>query len=205
MINNTIKQDRQRSSPTKTKRTAKKITVSYLHNSGLFYLQRFASSRNNFISVMDRKIRKSCRDHPDQDYTACRAMLETLTETFERCGLLNDTLYVNSLIQSLQQRGLSRSGTISKLIQKGIPKDMALNALQQTDEPVHAEIDSAFIFARRKKLGPFATKPEKQNGKKAFAAFARAGYSYETARTVLNTEHDAGIKHSTQSAQSTIE
>jgi regulatory protein len=62
----------------------KKITAQYLHNAGLYYLQRFAASRGQFRSVMLRKIRRSCMEHREQDYEACAALVEKIVEKFER-------------------------------------------------------------------------------------------------------------------------
>ncbi len=58
----------------------KKITESYLHNSGLYYLQRFSASSEHFRSVMMRKVKKSCMHHTDQDYDACAVMVDKLVE-----------------------------------------------------------------------------------------------------------------------------
>jgi regulatory protein len=189
MYAHTIKNTQQRSSPAEGRKKPKKITQSYLHNAGLYYLQRFASSRQNFITVMDRKIRKSCHVHTDQNYESCKAMLETLADTFERSGLLNDDLYINGMIQSLRRRGYSRSGILQKLTVKGITRDVALTKLQQNDnDGIDEEWEAALKFARKRKLGPYATKTDENSTKKFFASLARAGYSYDTARKILNAD-----------------
>lgn len=192
MTESTIKNGKQRSSPDKVTRRAKKITPQYLHNAGLYYLQRFAASKKQFASVMDRKIRKSCKDHPEQDYENCKRMLDTLVDTFERCGLLNDDLYLESMIDSLRRRGLSRSTILQKLAHKGIDRPMTIKKMQQKDDNQDTENAAATKFAQKKKLGPFSKvkSDDPKDRNKAFAAFARAGFSYDTARKILNAEID---------------
>ena len=193
MSESTIKNTPQRSSPSGSKRKPKKITDSYLHNAGLFYLQRFASSRKNFIAVMDRKIRKSCREHPEQDYNSCKLLLEKTADTFERSGLLNDTVFAEGLISSLRRRGLSRSAVLQKLQQKGIGRNDALPKLQHFDEQTadDAELQAALKFAQKKRIGPFSTKPEDDKSiKKFYSIFARGGFCYEIAQKVLKTDSD---------------
>lgn len=201
MSAHTIKNTPQRSSPAlpennkrRERKIPKKITESYLHNSGLYYLQRFASSRQNFISVMERKIKKSCFEHKEQDFETLKMLLGTLADKFEGCGLLNDDLYIDGMIQSLRRRGLSRSGILQKLAMKGIKRDAAILKLQTQEEAqdpdISPEFEAALKFARRKKIGPYSTKESDDGKQKFFATFARAGYSYDIARKILNANLD---------------
>lgn len=173
---------------------AQKITESYLHNAGLYYLQRFASSTTQFRRVMKRKIDKSCQDHPDQDKEACLLMLETLIEKFVRSGLLNDDLYTASTVRSLRTRGTSQKAIITKMATKGIAEDQARKALKSWDEDSgHSDIKAALTLARKKRLGPYfkgdkAEASSLQN--KWLSSMARAGFDFETARKVLTLTAD---------------
>ena len=90
------------------KRVARKITQSYLQNSGLYYLQRYAASESHFKSVMARKIDRSLTDHPSLDKNQCLEWLDEVAEKFVKAGYLNDERYATGLLQSLQIKGRSQ-------------------------------------------------------------------------------------------------
>lgn len=173
------------------KKIQKKITESYLHNAGLHYLQRFASSTGNFRRVMASKIARSCRAHPDQDMNECLKVLDSLIEKFQRSGLLDDKTYADGAVRSLRLKGASAGAILKKMQMKGVPPGAISEALRTFDENSGSggDFSAAARYVRRRKLGPYATKKENKP-EKDLAALARAGYSYEIAQRVLrmNTE-----------------
>lgn len=176
---------------TRRRSLPKKITESYLHNAGLHYLGRFAASSARFRAVMMRKVKRSCDAHKDQDAAACAALVDALVRKFESAGLLGDDLYARGAVQSLRRRGKSRRHILEHLKTKGIDPALALEKLASHDadeheDPLQAERQAALIYARKKKLGPFRTR-ENQTAEKELSSMARAGFSYETVRFVLNT------------------
>jgi len=183
---------RQNNKPRRTvKKTPKKITASYLHNAGLYYLQRFAASKAHFKTVMMRKVRLSCAAHPDQDFLACEALVDALLDTFERAGLLNDPVYAKAQVTSLRRRGTSKKIIAMKLKTKGLDQALTLETIEGHDtdhgtDSDAAELEAAFIHARKKKLGPFRTRGENRP-EKDLSNMARAGFSYDTARSVLQS------------------
>lgn len=174
------------------KKIPKKITETYLHNSGLYYLQRFSASTAHFKSVLMRKVKRSCLAHPDQDLEACRAMVEALAARFEASGLLNDTVYARGMADSLRRRGRSRKAITAKLTERGLRKDQIEAALETLRDESgvaesEAELAAALKFARRKRIGPFrAGEKDPALLRKDLAALARAGFSYDTARKALD-------------------
>lgn len=180
----------------KAKKSApKKITTTYLHNAGLYYLERFACSKQHFINVMIRKVKKSCAAHVDQDFEACRQMVTDLADRFEESGLLNDTLYTQGVVASMRRKGASTSAITQKLKSKGI--ENSKEVLGEYDQAEHvtsrdAEFSAALVFAQKKKIGPyFISGAREQNisqhaqNKKWLSAFARAGFSYEISSKVI--------------------
>ena len=172
----------------------RKISESYLHNSGLYYLERFAASKKHFKFVMKRKCRRSCMHHENQDYDICADMVDALADKFEKSGLLDDDLYTNGLVTSLRRKGLSRSAIINKMRVKGIETDRTMDALNKLDNDNNensddAEKKAALRLARKKKIGPYFI-GEEQNIKKSLGIFARAGFSYQIAQTILNIDID---------------
>ena len=168
----------------------KKITETYLSNAGAYYLQRYAASTAQFRTVMTRKIDRSCRAHPDQDRETCIAMLDRLVDKFAGLGYLNDDGYARSMVTSLCQRGLSYRSILMKLQNRGLSSgqiDAALNQYHYDHQITSMETErkAALKLARKKKVGPYAPDGNWDRNK-ALAAFARAGFSFELARTVLD-------------------
>ncbi len=184
----------------KEKRPPKKITPTYLHNSGIYYLERFVASKSHFISVMTRKVKRSCMHHKDQVFDDCVKMVHDTADKFEEMGLLNDALYTNGMVTSLRRRGMSRNAIIQKMRVKGIDRIRTIEALERLDEEQYdndkdAEICAALRLARKKKMGPFKVSDERidvvseammKEQKKHLARFARAGFSYQIAKTILD-------------------
>lgn len=172
------------------RKTPKKITENYLHNAGLYYLQRYASSASNFRAVMLRKVKRSCLTHTEQNYEECARLVDKLTEKFIAAGLLDDQLYTRSMVTSLRRRGKSTRAIHSTLAAKGLSAGAIEHALDEIDTDSHenwseAERQAALTFARKKRLGPWRGE-KKEDLKKELSQMARAGFSYETSRNVLH-------------------
>lgn len=173
-------------SSARTKKTPKRITADYLHNSGLYYLQRFSASSGQFHKVMMRKVMKSCAYHKDQNPDDAARLVDALVAKFIAGGLLNDGLYTRGAVHSLRRAGKSRQVIMARLSQKGIDKSLiaesisAFDAEYGDDDP---EYTAALTFVQKKKL---RTRPPQ----KALAALARAGFSYDLARRVLDVRGD---------------
>lgn len=188
----------------RTPKRPRKITKSYLHNSGLYYLERFAASKAHFKVVMKRKAKRSCLYHTDQDYDACADMVDTLADKFEELGLLNDALYTRGCVEGFRRRGLSRSAILNKMRHKGIERDATLEVLSKIDAEIYdgedlSEKRSALKLARKKKLGPYSIAGKmddlddderRKAQQRALGAFARAGFSYVLSRWALDLTPD---------------
>ncbi|AGH97732.1 regulatory protein RecX [Micavibrio aeruginosavorus] len=179
-------------------RPPKKVTPEYLRNSGLYYLQRFASSTAHFRSVMVRKIDRSCRAHADLNRDECLQWLDSMIEDFIRQGLLNDHLYAEGAVNSLRRRGLSRRAIMNRLQVKGLDGE-TVNALLATHDAEQTggvqdqdagDLHAALKLARRKRIGPFATPGKDVDRDKAIAAMGRAGFSYDIARRIMDMTPD---------------
>ena len=175
--------------PKKTKKIPRKITERYLRNSGLFYLQKFTASSGHFKTVMARKIKKSCYAHKDQDYEQCLELLDKVTEAFIEEGYLDDAGYLKGMVSSLRYSGKSRKEITARLVQKRLNVSDIVHALDQYDidnenDFEDAEFYAALKFARKKRIGPY-DHIQKYEVEKVLNMFARKGFSYDTARRVL--------------------
>ena len=174
------------------KRAPKKISESYLHNAGLYYLERFAASSNHFKRVMMRKIDKSCYHHKDQSREDCIILLNKVTVKFQELGLLNDDSYTKAMVHTFRRRGLSARMIHAKLREKGLSADIIEKALNDYAEqlPDNADLLSGLRLARRKKIGPFTRPDEETNNEKALAILARAGYSYDICQKIIEMDDE---------------
>ncbi len=177
------------------KKIPKRITESYLHNSGLYYLERYSASSAHFRSVMLRKSKRSCMVHTDQNIEECAALIDALIVKFERSGLLNDEVYLNSMITSYRRKGLSLRMIEQKLSAKGLSRDRIKEYVYKHDTRENdngdcennAELKAAAIFCRRKKIGSFAL-TTKNEPEKELARLGRAGFGFDIARKILELD-----------------
>lgn len=172
----------------------KKITEKYLHNAGLSYLERFPASSAHFKTVMMRKIDRSCRYHKDQNRENCETLLTALIEKFQDWALLDDDAYLKGMVTSYRRRGLAARQIEMKLLHKGLQKDKILKEIKKYDreeleDEQNGDFHAALIFARKKRLGPFDHK-ERYTPEKALGSLARAGYSYDIAKRIIELSEE---------------
>lgn len=172
----------------KKPRIPKKITESYLHNSGLYYLERFAASSEHFRKVMLRKVERSCFHHKDQNKQDCMEMVDQLVNRFRTSGLLDDETYTRGTVTSLRRRGLSARAIQNRLKQKGLPDTLIQKHLSAIDEECgdDSELCAALRLIKRRRLGAFQTTEKENAQEKALASLARSGFSYDIAIKALN-------------------
>lgn len=188
---------RDRKTERQKKRAPRKATPKYLENAALYYLQRFATSAENLRRVLTRKVDRSAHFHgtdPDEG----RAQVEDIIGRFLRSGLLDDDAYARARVQSLHRRGNSARVIRGKLKQKGVGDDIIAAALdargEDTEDGEDPELTAAVTLAKRRRLGPFSTKPpDGEQREKHLAALARAGFSYDVARRVIDGKDIDGI------------
>lgn len=172
-------------------RKPRKITPSYLENSALFYLQRYATSVENFHQVMKRKIDRSCLFHeeaPAQHYP----LINDLIEKFKRAGLLDDNVYAQSKARSLRRKGSSTRMIEQTLRTKGVDDVTIDHAITETDTELgftnkDPDFESAKAYIKRRRLGIYRKRKDDRSDQKDLASLARAGYSYYMAKKALDS------------------
>ncbi len=179
------KRERQQSPPP--------ITAERLEKAALGYLERFSATAASLRRVLTRRVDRSARDH-GTDPVEGMAWIEALLQRHLRSGLLDDTVYAEAKTSSLRRRGASARAIRDKLASKGVDQQTAAAALSRTDQDAghcddagSADESAARALARRRRLGPFrpqATRTEQRN--RDLATLGRAGFSYETARRVID-------------------
>lgn len=175
--------------PAKARRGPRRATARHLENAALYYLQRFASSSANLRRVLMRKVTRSARFH-GTDPEAGAALVDVLIARFEKSGLLDDRTYAEGRVQTLRRRGDSARLIRAKLAAKGLDGETIESALAAcVDDAGDPELAAAAALARRRRLGPYRDRRARRAMfEKDLAALARAGFSYDVARRVMEAE-----------------
>ncbi|MCK5446196.1 MAG: regulatory protein RecX [Rhodospirillaceae bacterium] len=174
----------------KKPRVVRKMTEPRLANIALHYLERYSSSAENLRRVLERRVYKSLRAHPDLDEPTTRGWIDTLIERYLEVGLLDDQAYAQTRTRSMLDRGEAPRSIAMKLAQKGINADGAKEALSQLEQDFpEPELQAALTVTRKKRLGPYRD-PEMREEKRDrdLAALARSGFSYDTAKKMIDAE-----------------
>lgn len=190
------------------RRPRTKISADWLERVALAHLQRFSSSSENLRRVLDRRIYKVARaahhaaeeQDPGSGEAAREAILAAgaellppLIERYVSSGLLNDQAYAEGRARALHRQGHPARAIQARLRAKGVPPEViegALAALEEArgDGP-SPELEAAILRARRKRLGPYRADSDRADRRQRdLAALARAGFSFDIARQVIDAE-----------------
>ena len=107
--------------------------------------------------------------------------IESIIDKLEKNNFINDNRYLLSKINYLSQSGKSIKYISNYLLKKGIDKQDIENGINKfNDDNLNWEINSAQLFAKKKKLLESDEIYEKK-----LAKMARAGFSYEICKKIL--------------------
>ncbi len=173
---------------TRKQRLPKKTTERSLKNVALYYLQRYASSSANLKSVLMRRVHRSSAHH-GSSMEEGELLVDGVVARLQELGLLNDAAFAEAQAISMHRRGNSRRAIKMKLFKKGLGSgdiDAALRSLEEEFED--SEFIAAAALARRRRLGPYRDGGvRKELYEKDLATIARAGFSYNIAKQVVET------------------
>jgi regulatory protein len=172
----------------RSRRPGKVVTATYLENAGLYYLGRFAATRERVRQVLMRKVQRSAKEHGTDPQEGAQ-IIEKLLDRWVDQGLVRDRDLALSKAGSLQRRGTSLRGIRAKLGAAGVESadaDAAITRLrEETDGDL--DLDAAWSLARRRKLGPYRREEDREdNRQRDLGSLARAGFSYATAHRVID-------------------
>ena len=144
------------------------------------YLSKYDSSKKNLLDVLKRKIFRL--DLSGREKSKLIKTLENIIIKLEEYNLIDDNKYCSAKIYSLSRSGKSKNFIVNYLIKKGVDKLEIQNNLQIfEDSNNNWELNSAKFFAKKKKLLESSDSYEKKLSK-----MARAGFSYEICKQILN-------------------
>lgn len=173
------------------RKVPRKVSAQSLDNAALFYLARFSAPSAQLRRVLLRRVDKSVKAH-GTDPAEGRRLVDELIERYRRSGLVDDAAYAAGKARSLRRRGTSRAVIGRTLRAKGLSaadSDAALKGLTDESGAGDDEFATAARLAQRKRLGPFRPQSARAElRQRDMAALARAGFSYDVARRVVDAE-----------------
>jgi regulatory protein len=168
------------------------IPPSLIEEWALAYLGHYASSAENLRRVLLRRVwrRVGAGTQTDKEVSAA---IDALIVRYRKARLLDDSAYADGQVRRGQARGRSLRQIAAGLQAKGIGAEEAAAALAALRQgTVDPDLAAAVAFARRRGFGPFCRGPTGgADGRRAHAAFARAGFARQTAERVLAARDEA--------------
>ncbi|NSZ65314.1 recombination regulator RecX [Agrobacterium tumefaciens] len=159
--------------------------LSWARNSALYRLEQRMMTEKQLRDAITRKAREKFEDI---SHAQIKALGEFAVTFAYGIKALDDTAYAEIAVRSGQRSGKSKRGLAQKLQIKGIDRETAAVALQETNDLV-----AAVIFARKRAFGPFRrVELDEKRKSKEFSAFARNGFGFEIgAKVMAMTVEDA--------------
>ncbi len=144
------------------------------------YLSKYDSSKKNLLNILKKKIFRLRIASIEKNKLI--NLLDGIIIKLEKNGLIDDKKYTDSKVLSLSNSGKSKNFILNFLLKKGVNKIDIQNSLNSfNDRDDNWELSSAKIFARKKKL-----LDSKESYEKRLAKMARAGFSYEISKKILD-------------------
>ncbi|HET7816720.1 MAG TPA: RecX family transcriptional regulator [Sphingomicrobium sp.] len=160
------------------RRSLPPLRAEQLHELALRYVGRYATTRAKLAAYLGRKLRERGWDGGGEPPVA------QLVERFARSGLVDDAAFAMAKSRSLVERGYGAGRVRQALRAAGVDEEDG----REARELAAAEAASAALrFARRRRIGPFATATaDPKTRERALAAMVRAGHAFEIARRLVD-------------------
>ncbi|WP_370182897.1 regulatory protein RecX [Alteriqipengyuania sp.] len=157
------------------------LNEASLRDLALSYAGRYATTAAKLKHYLQRKLRT--RGWAGEAEPA----LDALIERFVELGYINDVAFAETRTRDLLRRGYGARRVAKALHHAGVDTDE-----HDLAPPSEAETRAAALaFARRRRLGPFATdRPDERGREKQLAALVRAGHDFDTARALVDAESE---------------
>ena len=143
------------------------------------YLSKYSSSKANLVIILKKKVGRLKIEKKDK-YILYNS-IENIIKDLEKNNFINDYNYTLSKIALFFHQGKSRMYIKSYFQEKRIDKDIIDKTFEKFEEEnSNWEIESAKIFAKKKRLSKYIDDKEK-----SLAKLARAGFNYEISKKIL--------------------
>ena len=152
------------------------LDAKQLEELALRYVGRYATTRAKLTAYLARKLRERGWEGQREPE------LERLASRFSDLGYVDDAAFALARSRALSSRGYGKRRLEQTLRVAGVAEADSAAARDHADE---AAVEAALRYARRRRIGPFASGAlEPRLREKAIAAMVRAGHSFALARAI---------------------
>ncbi|PZT91937.1 MULTISPECIES: regulatory protein RecX [Sphingomonas] len=146
-----------------------------LERAALRYVERYATTRAKLVAYLHRKLRERGREGEID--------VDALADRMAELRYVDDRAFAEARVASMTRRGLGARRVRDALRQAGVGEEKTSEFHDTLEEGAEG---AALAFARRKRIGPFATVPvERDRREKQIAAMVRAGHAPALARRIV--------------------
>jgi regulatory protein len=167
-------------SRSRSKRAVPPLNPEQLHELALRYVGKYATTRSKLGGYLQRKIRERGWSGPEEP------AVDALVQRMAKSGLVDDATYALSKARSLSERGYGIGRVGQALRASGVDEEDGAEARELAEDRA---ADAAIRFARRRRIGPFASeRADPRTREKSLAAMVRAGHGFDLARRLVDWE-----------------
>ena len=152
--------------------------ISDLVKYAVNYLSKYSSSKTNLERILKNKIRRE-KIEKKEKFILYKLIPEVIKK-LEKNNFINDYNYATSKVNIFILNGKSKTFIKNYLFKKGIDEKLSSEIFMElNEENSNWEIESARTFARKKNF------QKNNNNEKNLSKMARAGFSYEIAKKII--------------------
>ena len=153
--------------------------ISDLVKYAINYLSKYSSSKKNLERILKNKIRRTNIEKKEK--LILYKLIPEVIKKLEKNNFINDYNYATSKVNIFISNGKSKIFIKNYLYKKGIDEKLSSEIFAElNEEDSNWEIESARTFARKKNF-----QKNNNNNEKKLSKMARAGFSYEIAKKIL--------------------
>jgi len=154
----------------------KPLDAAALDRLALRYVERFQTTRGKLAAYLARKVRERGWAGPPADPAA-------IAERMADLGYVDDRAYAESKAAALGRRGLGARRVAGALTQAGVGE---ADRAEVAPAVAAQAVEAALRFARRRRIGPWATaQPDRAGTERQLAQMLRAGHPIDLSRRIV--------------------
>ena len=154
------------------------------------YLEKYSPSKQQLkVYLLKKYLTKFNGTKSRKDITK---LIDTILDNLESNKLINDEMYSDSKARMLLRRGYSVNKINQSLKNKGIKYEHIKKSLDKIkSNNIEPDFVSALKLCKRRRVGPIRPTANRELFyKKDMGILARAGFSYEMSKRILELDHD---------------
>jgi regulatory protein len=169
-------------------------TIEDIRNFAYTYLEKYSPSKQQLRTYLFKKMTKINQKISSKKETF--NLIDTVISSLEEQKLLSDKYYSDAKSKAFFRRGYSLNKIRFNLIKKGInEKYIKDSILKIKEDEVDPDFFSAIKACKKRRIGPSREESNRPLFyKKDISILARAGFSYDVSKKVLELSKDDFLK-----------